>query len=69
MDQGTRLEALHVQLECFPALADVEVEVARLSDEIKSQKDSMLKATRQRLEHAESRLSAALLEARHVCCQ
>lgn len=66
VDQSNRLKALQAQLERYQALADVEAEVARLSDEIKRQKDSMLKTTRQRLEQAESRLSAALFEAKRI---
>lgn len=66
IDQGSRLATLQAQLERYQALADVEAEVARLDDEIKSQKDSMLKTTRQRLEQAEARLSAALLEAERI---
>ncbi len=66
VDQSNKLKALQAQLERYQALADVEAEVARLSDEIKRQKDSMLKTTRQRLEQAESRLSAALFEAKRI---
>lgn len=66
VDQSNRLATLQTQLERYQALADVEAEVARLDDEIKSQKDSMLKTTRQRLEQAEARLSAALLEAKRI---
>jgi len=66
VDQSNRLATLQTQLERYQALADVEAEVARLDDEIKSQKGSMLKTTRQRLEQAEARLSAALLEAKRI---
>ncbi len=66
VDQSNRLATLQSQLERYQALTDVEAEVARLDDEIKSQKDSMLKTTRQRLEQAEARLSAALLEAKRI---
>jgi len=66
VDQSNRLATLQTQLERYQALADVEAEVARLDEEIKSQKDSMLKTTRQHLEQAEARLSAALLEAKRI---
>ncbi|WP_312977494.1 DUF4041 domain-containing protein [Stutzerimonas nitrititolerans] len=66
VDQSNRLATLQTQLERYQALADIEAEVARLDDEITSQKDSMLKTTRQRLEQAETRLSAALLEAKRI---
>lgn len=66
IEQGNRLATLQAQLERYQALADVEAEVARLDEEIKAQKDSMLKTTRQRLEQAEARLSAALLEAERI---
>lgn len=58
--------ALQTKLERYQALSDVEAEVERLSDDIKSQKDAMLKTTRQRLEQAEAKLSAALAEAERI---
>lgn len=48
VDQSNRLATLQAQLERYQALSDVEAEVARLDDEIKFQKDSMLKTARQR---------------------
>ncbi|VXC81419.1 Chromosome segregation ATPase [Pseudomonas sp. 8Z] len=66
IEQGNRLATLQAQLERYQALTDVEAEVARLDKEIKSQKDEMLKVTRQRLEQAEARLSSALLEAEQI---
>jgi hypothetical protein len=66
VDQSNRVKILQTQLERYQALSDVEAEVGRLSDDIKSQKDAMLKTTKQRLEQAEARLSAALLEAKRI---
>jgi len=66
VDQASRLTTLQAQMERYQALADVEAEVAQLDEEIKSRKDVMLKTTRQRLEQAEARLSAALLEAERI---
>lgn len=66
VDQSNRLKSLQAQLERYQALADVEAEVEKLNDEIKSQKDLMLKTSRQRLEQAEARLSSALAEAERI---
>ena len=65
-EQSSRLQSLEAQLTRYQALVDVEAEVERLSDEIKAEKDSLLKTARQRSEQAEARLSAALLEAERI---
>ena len=65
-EQSSRLQSLEAQLTRYQALVDVEAEVERLSDEIKAEKDSLLKNVRQRSEQAEARLSAALLEAERI---
>ncbi|PYC20256.1 DUF4041 domain-containing protein [Aquipseudomonas alcaligenes] len=66
VEQSNLLDTLRARLERYQALSDVEAEVARLSDDIKQQKDSMLRTTKQRLEQAEVRLSEALDEARRI---
>ena len=55
VDQASRLTTLQAQMERYQALADVEAEVARLDEEIKSQKDVMLKTTRQQIGRASCR--------------
>ena len=65
-NQKQKLESTQAQLQRYQALISVEDEVARLEDTIKTQKDLLLKTAKQRLEQAEARLSAALIESKRI---